>query len=496
MENFTSGALESWKRFCAGILFCALIAITSSAQTFTSLAELNSTDGEGPEALALGTDGNFYGVTWDGGSHGGGTIFRVTPEGTVTTVYDFCSQLACEDGMNPVWLMLGSDGSLYGTTSQGGDVTCNAGSGCGVVFKLNAGGVFAVLYAFPLGSGARPSGLIEGIDGNFYGVSNSGGAHDYGSVFELTPAGQLTVLYSFCAESKCADGSFPSSTLVQSANGTLYGATETGGAHGDGTIYMIAANGTFTTLNSFSGKDGSSPVSLIQAADGDLYGITNDGGAKGECPYSFGCGTIFRIAGNGQFATVYNFCSQSNCTDGISPTALMQASDGNLYGAAGLGPIVSCGGFNFGCGTLFEFTSAGTLNTLHTFNDTDGDDPNVLLQDTSGGFYGVTEGGGLDEPQCGGGNSGCGTVFNLVTGLGPFVTFTRNFGRVGQTGEILGRGLTGTTAVSLNGTAASFTVVSDTLIRATVPMGATSGLVTIETPSGPLTSNTMFRVIE
>jgi uncharacterized repeat protein (TIGR03803 family) len=495
MENFAPGALRLWKSFWMAILFCALAAITLRAQTFTSLAEFNSTDGAGPLALVRGIDGNFYGVTADGGSHAGGTIFRITPAGTLQTVYDFCSQYLCADGDNPQWLMLGSDGNLYGTTSEGGDATCNGGTGCGTVFKLNASGAFTVLYAFSLSSGARPSGLIEGLDRNFYGVANSGGANDYGTVFELTPAGQLTVLYNFCAESKCADGSFPSSTLVQSADGTLYGATEAGGARGDGTIYTIAANGTFTTLHSFSGKDGSSPVTLIQGADGDLYGITNDGGAKGECPYSFGCGTIFRIASKGQLTTVYSFCSQSNCTDGTSPTALMQASDGNLYGATGLGPTVSCGGYNFGCGTLFEFTSAETLTVLHTFEFTDGENPNVLLQDTAGSFYGVTLGGGLNELQCSG-NPGCGTVFNLATGLGPFVSFTRDFGRVGQSGDILGRGLTGTTAVSLNGTPASFTVISDTLIHATVPAGATSGLVTVETPAGTLTSNAIFRVIE
>jgi uncharacterized repeat protein (TIGR03803 family) len=485
--------LTSWKNFCSVVLFCAFAAMAAHAQTFTSLLDFESTTGDGPEALVRGVDGNFYGVAWSGGSHLEGTAFRITPTGTLTTVYDFCSQSSCTDGANPQWLMLGIDGNLYGGTSQGGDPSC---AGCGVILKLTDSGAFSVVYAFPLSSGARPWGLIQGVDGSLYGVANSGGANDYGSVFKLTTAGQLTVLHSFCSQAKCVDGSFPSGTLIQSGNGTLYGATESGGAKGIGTIYKLAPDGTFTTLHSFVGKDGSSPVMLMQGADNIIYGLTSNGGAIGQCPNSsVGCGTLFQITTAGQLTTLYSFCAQSGCADGTNPSTLVQGSDGNLYGGTSLGGVLSCGRYQDGCGTLFQFTSAGTLTTLHTFEATDGDSPNVLLQDTDGSFYGVTlNGGDVNLFSCSGG-PGCGTVFNLSTGLGPFVTFTRNFGKVGQIGGILGRGLIGTTAVWLNGTPASFTVVSDTSIRATVPTGATSGLVTVQTPSGTLTSNTIFTVI-
>jgi uncharacterized repeat protein (TIGR03803 family) len=126
------------------------------------------------------------------------------------------------------------------------------------------------------------------------------------------------------------------------------------------------------------------------------------------------------------------------------------------------------------------------LTTLHSFDIADGQGPAGLLQATNGSFYGVTQGGGT---------AGDGTVFSLSTGLGPFVAFVRGSGKIGQTGGILGQGLTGTTSVAINGTSATFTVVSDTFIEATVPAGATTGYVTVTTPSGTLTSNVPFRVI-
>jgi uncharacterized repeat protein (TIGR03803 family) len=132
------------------------------------------------------------------------------------------------------------------------------------------------------------------------------------------------------------------------------------------------------------------------------------------------------------------------------------------------------------------------LTTLHSFSNTDGGSPyGSLLQATNGIFYGTTSRGGNEicAPL------GCGTVFSLSTGFGPFVAFVRPYGKVGQIGGVLGQGFTGTTSVLLDGTAASFTVVSDTFIRATVPPGATTGYVTVTTPSGTLTSNVPFHVI-
>jgi uncharacterized repeat protein (TIGR03803 family) len=264
-------------------------------------------------------------------------------------------------------------------------------------------------------------------------------------------------------------------------DGNFYGTTEQGGAYNSGTVFRITREGALTTLHNFDGADGAQPyAALVQATDGNFYGTTYTGGANGNH------GTVFKITGGGVLTTLYSFCAQANCADGEGVFAgLVQATDKNFYGATAFS------GANGG-GTIFEITTGGILTTLYSFG-TDGSHPvGALIQDTNGNFYGTTLLGG--ELTCNP-PDGCGTVFSLDVGLGPFVTFVRPSGRVGHTGPILGQGFTGTTSVLLNGTPVTFTVVSDTYIRATVPAGATTGYVTVTTPSGTLTSNVPFHVI-
>jgi len=292
-----------------------------------------------------------------------------------------------------------------------------------------------------------------------------------GTIFEINPAGQLTTLYSFCAQTNCADGQTPFAALVQGRNGDLYGEAEAGGTFGFGTVFEITLQGKLTTLFRFDGTDGSVPVGgLIQAADGDFYGVTAEGGNRGM-------GTVFRITPGGHLAGFYSFCSLTNCADGEDPQGpLVQGTDNNFYG------VTIHGGS--GIGTVYQITPTGSLTSLCFCGD--GVYPfSGLLQATNGTFYGTTDAGG----------SGYGTIFSLSTGLGPFVSFVRNPARVGQEFGILGQGFTGTTNVSLNGTAAPFTVKSDTLIVATVPPGATTGYVTVTTTTGMLNSNVQFHVI-
>jgi len=228
---------------------------------------------------------------------------------------------------------------------------------------------------------------------------------------------------------------------------------------------------------------------LIEGADGNFYGTTLRGGTN--CGLN-GCGTIFKVTTKGKLTTLYGFCPQVGCNDGWLPSAgLVQATDGNFYGTTTLGGIPSCGGYNFGCGTIFEITPAGKLTTLHAFDQTDGYEPSGLMQATNGSLYGATAFGGTFSCPDG----GCGTIFSLSLGLNPFVSLVRDSGKVGQVGGILGQGLTGTTSVSLNGTPANFTVFSDTYLQATVPRGATTGFIEVDTPSGTLTSNVPFRVM-
>jgi uncharacterized repeat protein (TIGR03803 family) len=290
--------------------------------TFYSFcAQANCTDGTFPVAgLALGTDGNFYGVTESGGANFAGTVFQMTPTGTLTTLYNFCSQANCADGEYPLaTLIQATDGNFYGTTEFGGAGTaCNFGGGCGTVFKITPGGTLTVLYSFNGNDGSLPDGaLIQGTDGNFYGTTYLGGANNDGTVFQMTPAGALTTLYNFDG----ADGARPAAGLVQAKEGNFYATTSEGGAKGYGTVFRITPGGTLTTLHSFNRTGGSYPISaLIQATDGNLYGTTGDG--------ANGYGTIFKITLGGRFTTGHRF----NSTDGFGNSGLVQATNGTFYG--------------------------------------------------------------------------------------------------------------------------------------------------------------------
>ncbi len=246
-----------------------------------------------------------------------------------------------------------------------------------------------------------------------------------------------------------------------------------------------------TTLLSFDGPNGSYPQgALVQGADGNSYGTTTNGGNLSECGGG-GCGTVFKISSAGEFTTLYSFCSLANCADGEFPIgALIQATDGNFYGtttAGGTSSNSNCSSVT--CGTVFQITPAGKLTTLHSFNYTDGTSPyDGVMQATNGVFYGTTSLGGP-------GNTTSGTIFSLSMGLSPFVEPLPAFGKEGVTIDILGTDLKGTTAVSFDGTAATFKVVSKTEIRATVPSGAKTGKIEVTTPNGTLKSNVAFQVL-
>jgi uncharacterized repeat protein (TIGR03803 family) len=336
------------------------------------------------------------------------------------------------------------------------------------------------------GDGQYPwGGLIQDYKGNIYGVASSGGAHGpFGTVFQLQPSGQVKAIYSFCALTDCGDGFYPYSSLVLGPGGDLYGLTQSGGAHGNGTVFQLTTSGSLTTLYNFCAQSGCADGALASAiligSDGNFYGTTRQGGAKN-------LGVFFKLTPAGQFTVLYNFCSQPDCADGGAPFWLIQANDRNFYGLTrkANGP---------GTGTLFEMTPSGSLTVLHTFcatgTCTDGNMPSSsagLFQATNGIFYGVVGHGGNVT-------SG-GTVFSLATGLPPFVITAPGSGLAGAAVQILGANLTGATSVTFNGTAAAFHLVSSTEVIATVPAGATSGPVRVVTPGGTLSSNISFTVV-
>jgi len=496
--------LYGWKVCCAVLLFCAATALIARAQVFTTLADFNGTTGSPIFAsLVQGIDGDFYGTTYSGGSclsEDCGTIFKVTPAGVMTTIYNFCTQPNCTDGSNPaVGLVLGTDGVFYGTTFLGGDLSCMPPNGCGSVFRFSpTTGSLTTMHTFELADGALPfAPLVQGVDGEFYGTTADGGnlmcaANGCGTVFKITSDGMLRVLHKFAGAPN--DGANPEGVLVQATNGNFYGITPGGGSESGcnsgpcGTAFKITPSGIVTILHNFCSqdgcRDGNSPAGgLIQAGDGRFFGTTSLGG-------TYNGGTLFMMDVAGKLRTVYSFCSQSDCSDGDMPFGtLLQATDANLYGTTAQGGNGSgnCASEPPGCGTVFEFSAGGSLTVLHAFDSGDGQYPYPgLLQATNGIFYGTTAAGGADDH---------GTVYSLDAGLGAFVAFVRSAGKVGQTGGILGQGFTGTTSVMLNGVPANFTVVSNTYIKATVPPGAATGYVTVTTPTGVLTSNVPFHVI-
>ena len=292
----------------------------------------------------------------------------------------------------------------------------------------------------------------------------------------------LTTLHTFGG----LDGYTPYAGLALGTDGNFYGTTTSGGdsCSGEytcGTVFRITPGGTLTTLHDFDDSDGAEPLGvLVLGTNGNFYGTTIQGGAAGY-------GTVFEITPKGTLTTVVDFNPDGGGPFGGGPEAgLALGSDGNFYGTS----LYS--GCAIGCGTVFETTPDGVFTNLHTFSGPDGLNPTGgLFQSTGGTFYGTTHEGGRSN-NC---RYGCGTLFSLDMGLGPFVSFVRNPAEVGQAFGILGQGFTGTTSVELNGIPATFTVVSNTFIKATVPAGATTGYVTVTTPSGTLTSNVPFRVI-
>src|SRR5271157_5744414 len=365
------GKLNWGKRAFGVLALYAATAIASPAQTFTSLASFDGTNGANPtSSLVQATDGNLYGTTQFGGAYedecngsygipGCGTVFQITPGGTLTTMYNF-------DGTDGAWpgagLVLATDGNLYGTTEYGGD------NETGTVFKITLRGMLSSLYSFT-DEGQPLDLLIQATDGNFYGTAASGGHYYGGSVFRITPGATFTTLYSFCSQGPkvCPDGKLPTAALVQATDGNFYGTTDWGGASayctlvtGCGTVFRITPGGMLTTLYSFCTQancpDGARPYGgLVQASDGNFYGTTDTDGANGAG------GTVFKITPSGTLTTLYSFCSEANCADGSNPYAsLVRATDGNFYGT-------TYGGGAYSSGTVFKITPAGALTTLYSF---------------------------------------------------------------------------------------------------------------------------------
>jgi uncharacterized repeat protein (TIGR03803 family) len=290
------------------------------------------------------------------------------------------------------------------------------------------------------------------------------------TVYRYTVLGGLSTIYQF-------NGAYSHSPLIQAPDGFLYGTTIDGGWAHCGTVFKMSTAGVLLQSAPFlCGAAGHFPGPLIQASDGNFYGTTQEGGIKSK-------GTIFKMTPDFQISILYKFLGNTKSgVDGSDPVAgLVQATDGNLYGA-------TAEGGNFGTGTLFRISTDGTYQLLYSFGGAAGTLPEgTLMQHTSGMLYGTAYGGGANK---------VGTVYQLDLGLGPFITFVQPTGAVGQTAQILGQGLTGATSVTFNGIpATNITVVSPTFLLAVIPSGATTGPLVVTTPSATLTSNRNFQIV-
>jgi uncharacterized repeat protein (TIGR03803 family) len=488
--------LRSYMKAGIFLVLLAVMAVALPAQTFQTLRSFDSTNGAFPWApLVQGNDGNFYGTTQNGGNPvcvfnlgyytGCGTVFQVTPSGRLTTIFSFDGT----NGSQPfAGLVQAANGDFYGVTSSGGTGNFEGlcPNNCGTIFTVTPSGTLTTLYNFSFTDGAQPTGaLIQAADGNYYGTTGGGGPSNAGTFFKITPSGTLTTLYAFA---DLTDGASPYGSLIQALDGNFYGTAWQGGPNGFGTVFTITPNGIFTMLHAFDSTDGALPYAgLVQGSYGDFYGVTEEGGA-----YSYG--TVFKITPGGKLTTLHSF---SGGADGDTPiSTLIQATDGNFYGTASYDGLYP----NFG--TVFKITRTGELTTLQNFDSTDGSYPyGALVQATNGEFYGATFGGGSAEGHKGNCNYfGCGTVFSLSVGLSPFVETVPSSGNVGTAVRILGTNLKGATSVSFNGTAATFTVISKSEIETSLPPGATAGPVRVTTTAKKITntlkSNVPFLVTE
>jgi len=448
-------ALTHWASVCTVLTSIALLFFSvrfAGAQGYQDLHNFAVYSGTQsfPLLMAEGRDNNLFGVTAVGGTHKKGTIFKIGPDGGYTVLYNFDGP----HGSTPLGgLTLGLDGNLYGMTEH------EAAHGFGNIFKITPAGVLTVLYNFKGGAdgGSPVSPLIVGTDGNFYGTSYLGAA------FRMTPAGVVTVI------SKIPTYSY--GPLLQAKDGTFYGVTEFGGKFSAGTVYRIVGN-TYTILHSFDGPTGSYPVGgLVEGSDGNFYGTTTAGGGTNA-------GVVYRINPSGGYRVMFDWDNVHTLNGYQSFAGLIAGADGNLYGT-------TIWGGQYGYGVIFSMSTDGDYSVLYNFDAPHGNGAYATpIQHTNGKLFGMTNRGG---------GALYGVVYSFNDNLEPFIKLTTRGGLVGQTVGILGRGFATASSVEFNGTPASFHVVSNTFMTATIPSGET-GFVRVNMASGDVVSSIVFRV--
>ena len=463
------------------------------------LHEFNGADGQAPVGrLLLASDGNFYGTTSEGGPGAFGTVFRLTPGGALTTIVAFDDS----NGGSPLSGLIEVDGVLYGTT-------VNGGAGFGTVFSLTLEGEHTVI-PFDGSIGASPAGrLFRASDNSIYGTAQGGGSNGHGAIFKLTPSGVLETVASFDA---AVNGHAPNQGLVEGSDGNFYGTTPGDASSEFGTLFRLTPGGDLSTVIAFTGENGATPSAGLTAAGNAIYGTTRDGGAAGvgtifrlslgaastdaeafETVYSFsmfdgaaprggllemsdgnfygstsaggpgGLGTVFQLAPGGALTTTLSFTGSA----GATPSGrLLQATDGHFYGT-------TFGGGAAGLGTVFKLTSDGLMSTLVSFDGSNGDQPSGGLAEFQGALYGTTEHGGLGD----------GNVFRIDLTTGE-LTEIAVFDSFGATGATPRGGLTAASDGNLYGTTEFGPNFSDGTVFRLTPDGTLTTIVDFVDPNG------------
>jgi|HubBroStandDraft_5_1064220.scaffolds.fasta_scaffold01199_6 uncharacterized repeat protein (TIGR03803 family) len=357
-------------------------------------------DGAKPLAALINVNGTLYGTTARGGSKcndstsagsGCGTVFSVTTSGQETVLHRFTGG---SDGVYPRAALIDVNGTLYGTTEYGGPHKSICGGSCGTVFTITPSGSENILHFFAgPPDGAFPAAGLINVNGTLYGTTTEGGISGgcrlagpkvgCGTVYSMSPSGSENVL---CRLDGPITGSNPVASLID-VNGTMYGATELGGGRGQGSVYSVTASGSLTVLHHFtySGGDGEAPAAALIDVKGLLYG-TASSGSKSER------GTVFSITTTGTVKLLHSFSHSGS--DGSRPHASLINVHGTLYGTTVVGGGKICNQ-NEGCGTVFSITTGGTEQVLHSFgNSGDGYYPYASLINVNGTLYGTTSSGG------------------------------------------------------------------------------------------------------
>jgi uncharacterized repeat protein (TIGR03803 family) len=383
------------------ILGSGLAAHSQQAPSSVTVLHNFTISQSAPLSLIKGSDGRLFG-TWGQQevAFNCGGVFAIDLDGTLTELHvnhvhvDLNGNFHCPAGDAPGAVTEGSDGNLYVVNFDGGK------NGVGTIYRLTKDGAFMLLHDFegaPF-DGAYPVSLIHGDDGNFYGTTNGGGTDNAGTVFRMTPGGEVTILHNFGLNQVPTGGARPSSKLIEGRNGLLYGVT---GFNPDsiddyGTVFRISKTGHFEVIHRFLAEppSGYAPVGpLMQASDGELYGTTYYGGGG-----QYAAGTVFRMTPGGQVTHLHTFHAPpkggTSCT-GFPTNALVEREKGFFYST-----VTQC---------AFRISRSGKFAALHSFTPDEGMQPNGLVLGDDGLFYGDAQGGGVLAP----GVRAYGTVFSF-----------------------------------------------------------------------------------